>query len=121
MKKELAVKTDKHTLSNKAIEPKMYPKVKREAIKLAKENKKAEPNILKIFWFPHQKEIRLIEVEDDIPTSCENEIEVFYFEPSQQVPLYSAIGLIRSNEIGNLKLPENWGNWESAEELEVNR
>ncbi len=114
------MKTDKHTLSNKEIDF-MYAKVKREAIKLAKENKKAEPNILKTFWFPHQEEIRLIEVEDDIPASFESEIEVFYFGKSQNVPLNSAIGLIRPNEIGKLKLPENWGNWEYAEELEVNR
>ncbi len=120
MKQELTLKTEKHTLSNKVIDSKKYEKVKNEAIKLAKENKKAEPNILKIFWFPHEEEIRLIEVEDDIPDSIENEIEVFYFGQSQNVPINSAIGLIRSNEIGKLKLPENWGNWAVAEELEVN-
>ncbi len=59
-------------------------------------------------------------MEDDIPNSFEDEIEVFYFGQSKNVPLNSAIGLIRSNEIGRLKLPENWGNWNVAEELEVN-
>ncbi len=121
MEKESAVKTKKQTFSNKVIDSKKYEKVKTEAIKLAKENKKAEPNILKIFWFPHEEKFRLIEVEDDIPDSFENEIEVFYFGQSQNVPLNSAIGLIRSNEIGKLKLPENWGNWAVAEELEVHR
>jgi hypothetical protein len=100
---------------------KKYEKVKYEAIKLAQENKKVEPNILKTFWFPDQEEIRLIEVENDIPDSSGNDIEVFYFGQSEHVTLNSAIGLIRSNEIGKLQLPENWGSWGVAEELEVNK
>lgn len=93
--------------------------IERQAQVLAKENKKAEPGIKKILWFPDSKEVRLVVLEDDLPRSASKSVEPFYFGPSRadKLPARSGIALIRTDELGRLKLPEGWGNWKKAKEL----
>lgn len=95
--------------------------IQRQAQALAKENKKAEPGIKKILWFPDSKEVRLVMLEDDLPRSISKTVEPFYFSPSQadKLPARSGIALIRTDEKGKLKLPEGWGSWGKAKELEA--
>jgi hypothetical protein len=95
-------------------------RIKKIALYLAGENKKAEPGIIKILWFPHDEEVRLIEVEENIPYGNIDEVEPFYFGPSLDVPAPLGIAIIHSKEYRQLKLPDNWGSWEDAEELETN-
>lgn len=94
--------------------------IKKQALLLAKENKKAEPDIKDVYWFPNEEEVRLIEIEDIIPPSGEF-VEPFYFDPSPEdnMPAPSGIALIRSDEVKKLILPDGWGTWESAEKLEI--
>jgi len=96
-------------------------KIKEQAILLAQANKKAEPGIKKVYWFPDDREVRLIEVEDEIPPSIGDVIEPFYFDPSLQddLPAPSGVALIRSDEIRRLQLPQGWGDWDHAEELVI--
>ena len=49
--------------------------------------------------------------------------EPFYFDPSpaDDLPVPSAVALIRSDEFGQLELPEEWGPWDAARELEIPR
>lgn len=93
--------------------------IQRQAQVLAKENKLAEPGIKKILWFPDNKEVRLVMLEDDLPRSISKTVEPFYFGPSRadKLPARSGIALIRTDEKGKLKLPEGWGSWEKAKEL----
>jgi hypothetical protein len=97
--------------------------IKKQAIELARENKKAEPEISKAYWFPDDKEVRLIELEDNVVTSASGYVEPFYFDssPSDSIPVPSGIAIIRTDEYKKIKLPENWGNWEDAEELEIDK
>lgn len=85
--------------------------IKDKAISQAKEHKKEDPDILKTFWFPHNKEIRLIEIIKNTPTCCNGELEVFCFDGNV------ALGIILPDEIGKVELPKDWGTWKDAEEI----
>jgi len=95
--------------------------IKRQALRLARENKKAEPGIQKIYWMPSSSEIRLIEVEPDTVKSLSETVEPFYFDPAPadglEVP--SGVAVIRPDEFGKLELPADWGSWQEAELLEI--
>ena len=95
------------------------PVVESQARLLALDNRRAEPDIQKVFWFPDEREVRLLELTDQVPTSAEGQVHPFYFRPSPKdsLPLPSAIAMIRSDEFGRLKLPPDWGDWADAIEL----
>src|SRR3990172_8768214 len=86
---------------------------------LARANKKAEPAIEKIYWFPSRMEIRLVELEENMVPALSGRVEPFYFRPSPQdgftVPF--AIAIIRTKEFGKLRLPRGWGKGTDAVEL----
>jgi len=88
---------------------------------LAQENKKAEPSIEKIFWFPDNKEIRLIETETTVPKLGSGSVEPFYFDPSpdDKLTVPSGIALIHPNDYGKLTLPDGWCEWTEAKELKL--
>lgn len=89
------------------------------ALVLAQDNKRAEPGITKVLWFPHDLEVRLVEIEDNLPASATGQVEPFYFDasPVDGVSAPSGIALIRPSEEGKLRLPDGWGDWASAVEL----
>lgn len=97
-----------------------YPKeqVRRMAQSLARSNKLAEPGICKIYWFPDLGEIRLIEVDQNVPPSQTEQIEPFYFAaaPVERLMLPSAIAIIHPSEDSpRMALPTDWGTWQIAE------
>ena len=96
-------------------------KIKEQALRLARDNKRAEPGITKIYWFRDKEEVRLLELEPDIPPSVSEVVEPFRFAPSESdgLPAPSEIALIRPDEFRKLELPEEWGEWDSAEELAI--
>lgn len=95
--------------------------IKQQALALALENKRAEPGIVKVYWFPDNVEVRLIEVGDIVPPTMSGSVEPFYFDPSLEdsLPAPSGVALIRPDEVRELKLPEDWGSWDQAEELSL--
>ena len=90
--------------------------VKRQAKLLAAENRRAEPDIRMIYWFPHEKEVRLLELTPTIPASGDGRVHPFHFQPKPDLDLHapSGIALIRPDEFGKLDLPTDWGDWGSA-------
>ena len=89
--------------------------IRLQAEQLAKANAEAEPSIQAVYWFPHDQEIRLIEVDrDTVPSDV---ISVFYFKasPKDQITCDSAVAIIRPEEVGKLEPPEGWGSWDEAE------
>lgn len=91
--------------------------VKKEALRLALENKRAEPRIQAFYWFPDATEVRLIEIEPNtIPSEF---VEPFYFNSTSDFPAPSGIAIIRPEEFRKAKLPEDWGTWDNAEPLEI--
>ncbi len=95
--------------------------IKEQARKLAEDNKKAEPKIEKIYWFPSKKEIHLLELEENIIPALDGRVDPFYFRPSPEdgYTFPYGIAIIRPLEFGKLKLPRRWGKWDDAEELVV--
>jgi len=95
------------------------PAIEKQARLLAEENRKAEPDITKVFWFPHDSEVRLIELTEQVPAAAEGEVLPFYFRaaPQYELPLPSGVAMIRPGEFGKLKLPTGWGEWSDAVEL----
>lgn len=87
------------------------------AQRLAEANHEAEPHIEKIYLFPSDQEIRLVEVDPTTPPS--DEVEPFYFEPDLAggIPFRSAIALIRPDEESRIKLPRGWGSWSAARQI----
>jgi hypothetical protein len=97
----------------------LNPEIERQARLLALDNRIAEPDITRVFWFPDEKEVRLVELTEQVPAGTEGEVLPFYFRPSpqHQLPSPSAIAMIREAEFGKLKLPSGWGDWSDAVEL----
>ena len=94
--------------------------VERQARLLAIENKKAEPEITKVYWFPDEGEVRLVELLQSVPESGDGKVHPYHFrpDPADQLPAPSGIALIRPDEFGKLQLPEKWGGWDQAVPIE---
>jgi hypothetical protein len=95
--------------------------VRDQAELLARENRRAEPCITKVYWFPHEKEVRLVELLANLPPSGDRAVP-FYFRaaPRQDLPLASGIAMIRPEEFRRVELPDAWGSWDDAVELDGN-
>lgn len=95
--------------------------IREQAKILAIESKKSEPNIAKVYWFPHDSEVHLIQLDDKAVTTLSGEVEPFYFDPSPEdnITVPSGIAIIRSDEYGKLTLPKGWGDWKDGQELEI--
>lgn len=95
--------------------------VEHQAKLLATEHRQSDPKISKVYWFPCKNEVRLVEFHYAIPANDDGEVHPFFFRPSpaQDLPVSSAIALIRPNEFRKLQLPPEWGCWDSAVELFV--
>jgi hypothetical protein len=95
------------------------PVADRQARYLAVDNRQTNPDITRIFWFPDDEEVRMLEVTEQIPVSEDGEVHPFYFPPAPEydLPLPSAMVLIQPDEFGKLKLPADWGSWSDAVEL----
>ena len=94
--------------------------IERQAKFLAKQNRVAEPEISKIYWFPDEMEVRLVELLATIPASGDGMVHPYFFRPApdDNLPAPSGIALIRPDEVDHLQLPPNWGDWNSAVEIE---
>ncbi len=95
------------------------PEIKEQAQLLAADNRQAEPDITRVFWFPDDQEVRLVELTDQVPQTQDGEVHPFYFRasPQDKLPVPSAIAMIRVDEFRKLRLPVDWGNWDDAVEL----
>ena len=94
--------------------------IQKQALLLADEARRTDPNIIKFYWFPDENEVRLVEVATDMqPTSLDGEVLPFYFPPAPKhnMPALSGVALIRDGEQGVLRLPAGWGGWDVAVEL----
>jgi len=97
--------------------------VKQQAIYLARENRASDPSIRRIYWFPNEAEVRLVEVSEDLLSEFEDAIQPFYFRPSPQdnLPYPSGVALIAPGEERRAELPVEWGTWDNATELRDDR
>ena|SRR5687768_17180764 len=95
------------------------PTIERQARLLADDNRRAEPDITRVYWFPDDAEVRLLELTPQVPQTSNGELRPFYFRPSppDDLPAPSAIVMIRPDEFGKLALPRGWGEWADAVEL----
>ncbi|MFP4054124.1 MAG: hypothetical protein ACLFV7_09700 [Phycisphaerae bacterium] len=95
-------------------------KIRRQALELARANREAEPGITEVYWFPHEEEVRLVEVVSDAPKSPDGKVRPFHFRasPEEGLPASSDVALISPEECGKAQLPEGWGGWNDAEKLE---
>ena len=93
--------------------------IEEQAKYLANENRKADPSIREIYWFPHENEIHLVELTDEIPAALNGNVEPFWFHPSPVDGLTapSGIALIRPSEYKKLNLPDTWPSWDDAKKL----
>jgi hypothetical protein len=93
--------------------------IQEQARLLADENRRAEPTISKVYWFPHDAEVRLVELDDAAPRNDDGAVHPFYFHaaPQENLPAPSGVAIIRPDEFGRLTLPSEWGDWDDAREI----
>jgi len=94
--------------------------IRETAEMLADANLESDPNIKRIYLFPSQEEIRLVEVDETAqPNYLDTPLRPFYFgaSASSGIDYISAIALIRPEDERRIELPEDWGDWSSAELL----
>lgn len=89
---------------------------KQQAENLAKLNRAGNDDILQIFWFPDESEIRFVETTKSLNHPSIDYVAAFHFPPSPQdgIKLWSATALINHDEIGQLRLPDGWCGWDDA-------
>jgi hypothetical protein len=95
-------------------------KMREQAKLLAMDSKNADPNVIKVYWFPHEKEVHIIEINDNTTPSGES-VAPFYFGPVPEEGLTapSGIAIIKPEEYRKIDLPSGWGTWDDAEEVET--
>jgi len=93
--------------------------IEKQARMLAAEHREAESKVIDILWFRAEDEIRLVEVQGDVPPAESEELEPFHFSPSPKNGLTAptAVAIIRPEEVGKLSLPPAWGTWKQAEKI----
>ena len=93
--------------------------IEKQARFLAYSTRLGNPDVVRIYWFPNDDEIRLISLTDQTPQNHDGKVCPFHFRASPEYHLsyVSAVAMIRTEEFGKLNLPEGWGSWESAVEL----
>jgi len=93
--------------------------IEKQARFLAYSTRLGNPDVVRIYWFPNDDEIRLISLTDQTPQNHDGKVCPFYFRASPEYHLsyVSAVAMIRTAEFGKLNLPEGWGSWGSAVEL----
>lgn len=89
--------------------------IKEAAQRLAEANASSVNSLMKIYLFPHEQEIRLLEI--DSATIESDEVTPFSFSSDNEngIPFPSSIAVILPHEFGKLPLPKEWGEWSSAE------
>jgi hypothetical protein len=95
--------------------------IERQAKLLANENRLAEPSITTIYWFPNDHEVRLVEVLSTVPANGDRQLQPFFFRPSpvDNLPAPSGVAFVRPDEVNRARLPDTWGDWADAVELET--
>jgi hypothetical protein len=92
----------------------MTASIEQAARELAEANALSEESMVRIYWFPHEKEVRLIEVMELTVPSDDGLVQPFYLRPTGDYPYNLGIALIRPEEDRRDKLPESWGSWDDA-------
>ena len=92
-------------------------KIEAAARALAAANVEAAPETEAVYFFPNDREVRLIET--DPTTLSDTEIVPYYFGASlpDGIAYRSAVALIRPEEAFRLPLPPGWGTWNDAVKL----
>lgn len=87
------------------------------ARKMARANRAADPGIKKVLWFPDENELRLVEIGEDAFSN--EEVTPYHFGPvpAEGIPVPSGIAMVRPEEEGKIRLPEDWGDWNDGKEL----
>lgn len=88
--------------------------IKSNAEELAKAHANLEESLESVFWFPDDKEIRLLELDRDMIDS--DQIRPYYFpsDPENGIRYPSAVAVIRPEEKESLRPPAEWGAWTDA-------
>lgn len=88
--------------------------IQEAALKLVQWHRKADPQLRSIFLYPHNRQIRLLEVSEGSPST--GKLYPFTFAPDQEHGIAFPLVLIEVSpqeadliESGKLKLPRGWG------------
>ncbi len=94
--------------------------VHRQALYLAKANCKANRSIKKVYWFPSPKEVRLLEVTEEVGFTDDKAILPLYYreEPQYGLPFSMGVAWVHPAQYRNRKLPKGW-RWADALEIRV--
>jgi hypothetical protein len=96
-----------------------YLATRAQALLMMREARLTDPNFIRFYWFPDEREVRLVEVAKDVPSSTAETIEPFYFPPAPdfEMPALSGVAVISAEDDRRLTPPAGWGSWNSAVEL----
>jgi hypothetical protein len=99
---------------------KQREKIREQARLLAMDSKRSDPHVVRVYWFPHEKEVHIIEINDNA-TSSGTSVAPFYFGPApdEGLTVPSGIAIIKPEEFRKPDLPSGWGAWDDGEELEI--
>jgi hypothetical protein len=95
--------------------------IEQQALFLAQDNRQADPDIIEVLWFPHDSEVRLVELHLTVPSAEDRTvIRPYYFRasPEDHLPAPSGIAMIRPEDKGKLELPADWEvTWDDARKI----
>lgn len=83
-------------------------------LRLVRETWETNQDVQDVYWFPDETEIRLIEITPNQVIGLCGEVEPFYFDATKEVPYPFGLAVINTNDVGKLRLPPRWGEWNDA-------
>jgi hypothetical protein len=68
-------------------------------------------DVTKVIWFPHESQVRLVEVDPTVRVSPDYRVCPFYV---MDEGVEAGIALIHPDEERKLVLPDGWGTWDDG-------
>lgn len=100
------------------------PSIREAAERLARFHREADPGVVKIIWFPNDREVRLVDVDETAaPHESEGRIVPYLFgaDAAVGVPFPSGVAVVTPGDL-SLPPPEGWGSgWEEGEVIWAKR
>jgi hypothetical protein len=92
------------------------PSIAEAASRLVRYHQEADPDLQRIYLFPADDQVRLVEVAGTVLPTHDGEATAFYFGsvPAHGIPIGFGIAMIRPEEDHQVRPPDGWGDWSDA-------
>jgi hypothetical protein len=92
--------------------------IEKLAREIAEDHAESEPGIVRVYWFPADEEIRIVEIDESLPSKMEadapGKMTPFYFQRNGAMRNPLVLELISPDDENKIGVPAGWGDWKDA-------